>query len=132
MRHITITRDKKQGTLSYSNADSVKVQTACWWDPDKKIPPGEYKNCSATTMSSKKNSQGQPREAIFIPGVEGFSGIFIHMGNDPSWSDGCVVVKENRLLDIYNDIDIKDGENITVSIQDAPPQEKSREENDEA
>lgn len=57
--------------------------------------------------------------------MEGFSGIVIHMGNHPGWSDGCVVIKENKLLDIYNDIDLKNGENITVTIQDEMPEEKS-------
>lgn len=68
-------------------------------------------------MTNKRNSKGAPREAIFIPGVVGYSGIFIHMGTGPSWSDGCIVIEEANMLTIYRQIIQKNGLNITVSIQ---------------
>ncbi len=68
-------------------------------------------------MTNKHNSQGAPREAIFIPGVVGYSGIFIHMGTSPSWSDGCIVIEKANMLKIYRQINPKNGHNITVSIQ---------------
>ncbi len=69
-------------------------------------------------MARKKNSKGLPREAIFIPKVEGFTGIFIHMGKPPyeNWSDGCIVVDEEKIIEIYNSIDSKDAQNVTVTI----------------
>jgi hypothetical protein len=113
---INVRRGKKNGTLTYSGG--AIVSTTCWWDPVKKIPAGTYTGCSATTMAKKKNSSGQPREAIFLPNVPGFKGIFIHMGTGPGWSDGCVVIVETEILRIYNDILPKNGKNVTVIISD--------------
>lgn len=105
---------KATGKLTYSG--SFNLETTCWWDPAKKIPKGVYEKCSATHMSTKLNSKKQKREAIFIPNVKGFSGIFIHMGTSPEWSDGCVVIKESEVLKIWNDITPKNGQNVTVHI----------------
>jgi hypothetical protein len=69
-------------------------------------------------MDSKLNSAKKPREAVFIPNVAGFKGIFIHMGTGPNWSDGCVVIKEPEIKKIYNDIAPKNGKNVTVVISD--------------
>jgi hypothetical protein len=113
---VTVTRGKSSSTLTY--AGSISVTTTCWWDPDKKIPKGTYSGCSATTMATKMNSEGKPREAIFIPNVLGFKGIFIHKGTSAAWSDGCVVIAEPEIKRIYNDIDPKDGKNVTVTIID--------------
>lgn len=116
---ITVKRPKGSedtGTLSYSG--KVSVVTKCWWDAEKKIPAGTYGGCSATTMSTKKNSKGQPREGVYIPGVPGFRGIFVHMGSGPGWSDGCIVIRESEMLKIWNDIDPKDGRNVTVMVSD--------------
>jgi hypothetical protein len=90
------------------------------WNLMKKIPAGKYLKCSATTMSRKKNSRGNPREAIFLPGVVGFSEIFIHLGKPPyaKWSDGCVVIDENKMIEIYNAITPKNGHNVTIIIKD--------------
>lgn len=90
----------------------------CYWDLTKKIPAGTYSNCSATTMARKKNSKGLPREAIFLPDIAGFSQIFIHMGKPPyeKWSDGCVVIEESKMTEIYNAISPKNGKNVTVVI----------------
>ncbi|GAC21800.1 hypothetical protein GARC_4863 [Paraglaciecola arctica BSs20135] len=69
-------------------------------------------------MARKKNSKGTAREAIFLPNVAGFSEIFIHMGKAPfeKWSDGCVVIEEDKLIEIYNAITPKNGHNVTVVI----------------
>lgn len=71
-------------------------------------------------MARKKNSQGNPREAIFIPDVKGFSGIFIHIGKPPyaQWSDGCVVIEESVMVEIYNKITTKNANNVKVIIAD--------------
>lgn len=112
---INVTRGTNNGTLTYTNG-GVSVSTTCWWDPNQKIPANTYNGCSATTMSTKLNSQGSPREAIYIANVTGYSGIFIHMGTGPAWSDGCIVIDENDLLVIYNDIEPKNGNNVTVHV----------------
>lgn len=114
MYSIEIKRGLRHGSLRLSGTSLIYK---CWWDVRKKIPAGNYPNCSATTMTNKKNSKGAPREAIFIPGVVGYSGIFIHMGTGSSWSDGCIVIEEANMLTIYNQIIQKNGLNITVSIQ---------------
>lgn len=69
-------------------------------------------------MARKKNSKGLPREAIFLPDIAGFSQIFIHMGKPPyeKWSDGCVVIEESKMTEIYNAISPKNGKNVTVVI----------------
>jgi hypothetical protein len=113
---ITVTRGKSSGKLTYSGGISFTCK--CWWDLAKKIPAATYAGCSATTMTTKKNSKGQPREAIFIPNVKGFKGIFIHMGTSPNWSDGCVVISEPYLLKIYNDVHPKNKANVTVAVMD--------------
>lgn len=114
---INIKRSVRDGILTFTSAGKT-ISTTCYWDTARKIPAGTYLNCSATTMARKKNSAGKPREAIFIPHVKGFSEIFIHMGKPPfeKWSDGCIVIEENKIIDIYNAIAPKDGHNVTVMI----------------
>ena len=114
---INVERRKTEGTLRF-DAGKAHVSTTCWWDPDKKIPAATYSGCSKTTMSTKKNSSGGPREAIFFPSVPGFTGIFIHMGTSAAWSDGCIVIRESEFLKIYNAITPKGGKNVTVVVKD--------------
>lgn len=113
---VQVKRGKTEGTLSYEG--SISVTTTCWWDLVKKIPAGEYTLCSKTRMTTKKNSKKQPREAIFLPAVPGFKGIFIHMGKNSAWSDGCIVITEPQMLKIWNDIKPEDGRNVTVEVTD--------------
>jgi hypothetical protein len=100
--------------------DTTSVHTTCWWNPDKRIPanPTGYLGCSATTMRTKLNSRREPREAIYIPHVSGFSGIFIHMGTGPSWSDGCLVIVESKMLEIWNAVNPKNAANVIVTVRD--------------
>ncbi len=116
---ITIKRSTEDGDLTFS-APGKNITTKCYWNLHKKIPSGTYMGCSATTMARKKNSKGTPREAIFLPNVSGFSGIFIHMGKPPypKWSDGCIVIEESKMIEIYNAISPKDGHNVIVVIDD--------------
>ncbi len=117
MYKITIKRGVKDGALVFNSPGKI-ITAKCYWDLTKKIPAGTYLNCSATTMSRKKNSKGKPREAVFLPGVIGFSEIFIHMGKPPyeRWSEGCIVIDENKILEIYNAISPKNGHNVTVVV----------------
>lgn len=114
---ITVKRVAKEGELTFSG-NGKTIVTQCYWNANKKIPAGAYIGCSATTMSRKKNSKGLPREAIFIPNVKGFSEIFIHMGKPPyeKWSDGCIVIDEQKMIEIYNAITPKNGHNVKVVI----------------
>lgn len=115
MYTIDITRNTLSGTLRYSN---LSIDCKCWWDLQVKIPAGPYHNCSATTMTHKKSSKGSAREAIYFSSVAGHTQIFIHMGTGPIWSDGCIVIEEKYLLQIYNDINPKNGKNVTINIRD--------------
>ena len=117
---IKIIRGDSTGRLRFSSGPTL-VNTTCYWDSEKVIPAADYSGCSATTMQSKLNSAGQAREGIFIPNVPSFRGIFIHMGRPSfsSWSDGCIVIAESKLLQIYNAISQKNGQNILVRIQDS-------------
>lgn len=114
---ITVIRGDKKGVLTFKSGDKT-ITSDCYWNESKKIPARTYEECSATTMARKKNSKGKPREAVFIPNVPGFSGIFIHLGKVPyeKWSDGCIVIPENKIIEIYNAIKPKDGKNVTVSV----------------
>lgn len=114
---ITVKRQANDGDLTFTG-DNKTITAKCYWDADKKIPAGTYDRCSATTMARKKNSKGLPREAVFIPDVKGFSGIFIHMGKVPyeNWSDGCIVIEEAKIIEIYNAITPKNGYNVKVVI----------------
>ena len=114
---IQVSRQKSEGELRFAY-NSLVVKTTCWWDLNNKIPAGTYRGCSATTMSTKRNSAGGAREGIFIPGVPGHSQIFIHMGTSAAWSDGCIVIDETEMLRIYNAITPKNGHNVTVEISD--------------
>jgi hypothetical protein len=115
---IHVLRDgKSSGLLTYEG--NISLTTKCWWDPSKKIPAATYPLCSATHMTTKKNSQGGPREAVFLPNVRGFTGIFVHMGTGPDWSDGCIVIKESQMLKLFNDIQPKNGRNVAVTVEDS-------------
>lgn len=117
MYKITIKRSIKDGDLTFTSPGKT-ITAKCYWNLAKKIPAGTYPNCSATTMARKTNSKGKPREAIFLPNVAGFSEIFIHMGKPPyeKWSDGCIVIDESKIIEIYNAVSPKDGHNVTVVI----------------
>ncbi len=119
MYEITVKRGAKEGILIFKGPNKT-IETKCYWNLSKKIPAGTYTKCAATTMTEKLNSSGKPREAVFISGVTGFTGIFIHMGKPPytNWSDGCVVIDENKIIEIYNTITPKDRYNVKVIILD--------------
>lgn len=114
---ISVKRSIKDGNLEFTGGGKT-ITAKCYWNATKKIPSGTYVGCSATTMARKKNSKGLPREAVFIPNVKGFSEIFIHMGKPPyqQWSDGCIVIDESKIIEIYGAIRPKNGHNVKVVI----------------
>jgi len=110
---IEVKRGEKDGTLTCREA---KVNTTCWWDMSNKkgrIPADTYNGCSATQMATKK------LDAIFIPGVPGWTGIFIHPGSGPKASKGCIVIKKAEMVKLYSAIEPKDGRNVTVKVIDS-------------
>ena len=116
---IEVTRDTATGSgrLKYCHG-SVSVDTTCWYQLQNPIPSKRYTGCSATHMATKKNSKGGKREGIFIPNEQTKrQGIFIHMGTDCSWSEGCIVIEESEVLRIWNSIEPKDGANVTVVVK---------------
>jgi len=116
---IEVTREisKGTGTLTYKHG-AVSINTTCWFELAKPIPAKKYIRCSATHMQTKKNSKGQKREGIYLPDNQtNRGGVFIHMGANSSWSEGCIVIKEAEILKIWNSINPKDGENVTVIVK---------------
>ena len=108
---------KGTGTLTYRHG-AVSINTICWFELANPIPAKKYIGCSATHMLTKKNSKGQNREGIYLPDNQtSRRGIFIHMGINSAWSDGCIVIKEEEILKIWNSINPKDGGNVTVVVK---------------
>ncbi|MCP4385543.1 MAG: L,D-transpeptidase family protein [Hyphomicrobiales bacterium] len=121
---VTVTRTGDDtGKLEFSSG-SVSLNETCYWDPGVKIASGTYVKCSKTRMKSKKDSvTGELRPGIYlpdavVPGTDNHS-IFIHEGKNPSWSDGCVVLDRERMMEMWNEITPSDGMNVTVKIVDA-------------
>ncbi len=117
---IEVERDisKGTGTLTYKHG-TVSVVTPCWFELANPIPAKKYIGCSATHMQTKKNSKGQKREGIYLPDNQTKKrGIFIHMGVSSAWSDGCIVIKEGKMLAIWNSIAPKNGGNVSVIVRD--------------
>lgn len=109
------------GTLSFNNG-SIEILTTCWWDPNVKIRPGTYTECSATRMNSKTDSvTGLKRPGIFLPTAvapdTGKNTIFIHEGKDAGWSDGCIVLSRDEMMKMWNSIE-KNQRNVIVKVVD--------------
>jgi len=108
------------GTLEFTH-DGVSVISKCFWDAENRISSGIYSNCSATRMTTKKDSvTGQNRPGVYLPAATspktGANDIFIHEGPDPSWSDGCIVLPRDQMMRIWKAVDPKDGRNVTVQV----------------
>lgn len=121
---VTVTRTgNDSGKLAFSSG-SVSINETCFWDPDVKITSGTYLKCSKTRMKSKKDSvTGELRPGVYlpdavVPGTDNHS-IFIHEGKDSSWSDGCIVLDREKMMEMWNEITPSDGNNITVKVVDA-------------
>jgi hypothetical protein len=116
---IEVKRDLKKGTgtVIYKSS-AVSVNTKCWFELTNPIAAKTYTGCSATLMLTKKNSYGTSREGIYLPDKQtNRRGIFIHMGNNAAWSDGCIVIKEQEIQKIWNSIHPKDASNVTVTVK---------------
>lgn len=120
---VSVTRTgASSGKLKFDNGN-ISIDAECWWDADNKIAAGNYPGCSKTRMTTKKDSvTEEPRPGIFLPTAKapdtGKHTIFIHEGKDPSWSDGCIVLNRDDMIKMWNAIDPKNANNVTVSIVD--------------
>jgi hypothetical protein len=120
---VTITRTGRDtGKLEFASG-SVSLNETCYWNPNVKIAAGTYVRCSKTRMATKKDSKtGELRPGIYlpdavVPGTDNRS-IFIHEGKDPSWSDGCIVLDRDKMMEMWDEITPRDGMNVTVRVVD--------------
>lgn len=121
---INVGRNINSGSLTF-NHGSVNVSTTCWWDSNVKIDAGSYTGY-ATRMANKNDGfDGGKREGIWfgtnVPynnGTNTSNQFFIHKGTNASWSEGCIVIVENKLIEIWNTINPKDNANVIINITD--------------
>ena len=108
---ITVKRTgSSKGILTFTVDNQKQFSTPCWEDPGKLVDAKTYRGCSVTTMLKK----GRP--AVYLPDAQtGRKGIFIHMGTDPSWSDGCIVCSAEKIAVICAAVP-RNGHNITVTV----------------
>lgn len=114
---IIVTRlTEDSGTLVFSDG-AVNIRTTCWWEAGKNIAAKSYTNCSKTIMATKGH------KSVYIKGAttpgSSEEDIFIHEGNSPSASDGCIVITQVEMLRLYNAIEPSNGHNVTVQVVDA-------------
>ena len=111
-RTFTITIKRGAGTEGKLSCAEAKLTDApCFWKASKRIPAGTYSGGSATVMETKGY------QAVEIPNVTGFKGIFIHQGSSPGFSDGCIVTPKENIVTLWKTIP-KDQHNITIIVSD--------------
>jgi len=54
----------------------------------------------------------------YAHGTKSSNEIFIHEGNNVSWSDGCIVAKRGEVMKIWNAINPKEQPNVLVKVID--------------
>ena len=112
---ITVYRTgRDSGTLAYDGDKEHNLVTPCWFDAKVRPAAKNYPTCSATMMAARK------WPAILLEDPPRLKGIFIHQGNDPSWSEGCIVIPKPVLLRIWHDIQPKDAHNVSVTVVEGP------------
>jgi hypothetical protein len=115
------------GWLYYEGG--ITLRTQCWYAADVRIPPGTYEGCAKTyldrayTIDKKTGKKsllaGTDWQGIFIPQPSGngyVNEIFIHKGTGPGDSRGCIIVRHNDLMAIWNDITPREKPIVTVTI----------------
>lgn len=107
--------DVQEGKITFKDG-GVSIEAKCWWDKLNRIDPGTYKNCSKTMMATVDI------EGIYIKDakskITGSKEIFMHRGVGPENSNGCIAVETVDFNTLWNHIQPKDGQNITVNIKD--------------
>jgi hypothetical protein len=88
---ITITKNSDtQGYLEV-NFPGLNIGTSCWYKNTTPIQKGNRYTGAATIMATKGH------KSVFL-----FDQIFIHVGNSPEDSDGCIVIPRNDIERIYD------------------------------
>lgn len=121
---IRVVRRGKDGTLTFSNG-AINISETCWWDPEVVIDAGSYTGYATRMANKADGTDGGKREGIWLGrgvpynnGQAKSNGIFIHKGTDPSWSDGCIVMRASKVYQMWSSISPKERANITVTVED--------------
>ncbi len=101
---------KKGGTLTFRVNGKEKFSTQFW--ERFPIPAGTFTG-SGEVMAKKK------RNAIYLLNVPGRKGIFIHKGTDPSWSDGCLVLADKFVQQMFKAVS-PSKKNVSIVVRDVP------------
>jgi hypothetical protein len=108
--------DVEEGTLDFTDG-GVTIQAKCWWDKSNRIDAGTYTKCSKTHMDSPPKI-----EAIYLPDAvskkSGKNEIFVHRGESPANSLGCIAVHSDSFATLWNHLAPLNGFNITVIVSD--------------
>ncbi|MCO6384340.1 hypothetical protein [Oceanicola sp. 502str15] len=122
---IDVVRGDGVGKLSFTSS-SLSVTTDCWWDPKMVIVAGDYSVAKVHRADKDRVSKGLPqREAFWFgprtsynDGANVGGGAMIHAGTSAGWSKGCIVIKNDILLQIWTTVSPKDQFIVDVSISD--------------
>ena len=123
---IVVKRSGHSGTMTFAHGD-VSVSTTCWWDLKVEIDAkSDGYVAYATRLAHKKDSvTHEKRPGIWLGknvkyahGTKSSNEIFIHEGNNVSWSDGCIVAKRGEVMKIWNAINPKEQPNVLVKVID--------------
>lgn len=89
--------DKDRGLTSQMSISEIELKKVYG---KTAIPTGTYK-IDMTTVSPKFKDRvwAKPYKGILprLIDVKGYSGVLIHVGNDPEATSGCILVGENRI-----------------------------------
>lgn len=101
---MTVTlHDNGSATFTYSNGMTLQhlvTYTATgWWDDATPWPTGAYDLQYFVKTSSQKDS-------FRILDVSGRTGILIHNGLGPQASEGCLIVAQTFIDNVYNDMEL--------------------------
>jgi hypothetical protein len=115
----TITIEKREpntGLLAFVSG-GIHVNCTCWYKHTTPIERGITYTGAATRMTTKSDSvTGERRPGIFLKEF-GKRGIFIHEGEDVSWSDNCIVLPREEMMKIWDHIVMqKDGEKFLITV----------------
>jgi len=122
---ITITTGREAGTLEYVTSDNQRMIVWCYFRATDTTPglSGDPWLVSGRTYDGQVSELGNGMRGIIIEGngILASRGIFIHAGNGPSNSKGCIVISSSDMNKIYDDLIkrgyIKNGRKFRISIE---------------
>ncbi|SDO20401.1 hypothetical protein SAMN05216328_1665 [Ensifer sp. YR511] len=110
---ISFPAGKKEGTLTYEGTGGP-ISATCWWDVSR-IDDGTYPECSRTKMDEYRV------DSIFIANAKVNGRVvnnrFVHHGEGPGNSRGCIAVETDKIGRILNNITPKNAKNVEVIIK---------------